>query len=226
MSSDEGYKLLPDSLNYIDDDPPDTTFPFLFQQFALLRLGALRQISPLISSQLLYSPAQDAIAYETRPFSVKIEGTMAIYFGEPSGEVDQAWKELYGDFDLSQLSEDEVVRLPNKTAPYSGDPTKHVVILTVFHQLHCVNVLRKVFRSDYYADPVTGDIGSMLHADIPLHVTHCLDFLRQGAMCAADLSPIPFIWDDEVQDAIPNPDIVHTCRKWENVVDWARAHKM
>ena len=50
------------------------------------------------------------------------------------------------------------------------------------------NIIRKVFHADYYADPVTGDIGDVTKATIPDHIGHCIDMLRQGVQCAADIT--------------------------------------
>ncbi|KAJ3556365.1 hypothetical protein NM688_g2069 [Phlebia brevispora] len=242
MSSHEEYKLLPDSP--IDNDEPSllppskspwkkTVLYWIFAVHSIITLAlltalyrAFRYPSSQICAQMLYSPAQDAIAYETRQFYLPLNVSGSVYLSDPSPEVDQAWDTLYNELGLSQISENEASRLPDETAPFPDDPTKRVVILSVFHQLHCLNVLRKIYHSDYYADPITGDVGDTPHKDISVHVAHCLDVLRQEIMCAADVSPIVFQWNEERQETLPMMSIAHTCRKWENIVDWANAHKL
>ena len=44
-----------------------------------------------------------------------------------------------------------------------------------------------VLPRDYYADPVTGDVGKVLYEQIPDHVGHCINTLREAVMCSADI---------------------------------------
>ena len=44
-----------------------------------------------------------------------------------------------------------------------------------------------VLHRDYYADPVTGDVGKVLYEQIPDHVGHCINTLREAVMCSADI---------------------------------------
>ena len=58
----------------------------------------------------------------------------------------------------------------------------------VYDQMLSQNILRKFLEADYYADPVTGDIGNVVKAKIPGHASHCIDLLRQSIQCAADIT--------------------------------------
>lgn len=94
-------------------------------------------------------------------------------------------------------------RLPEETELVSSNPPESVVVLSVFHQLHCLvgnvypesdqllisteNILRKIMHADYYRDPVTGNIGTVDKEVVPEHTGHCFDMLRQGVMCAGDI---------------------------------------
>ncbi|EFX02976.1 hypothetical protein CMQ_2905 [Grosmannia clavigera kw1407] len=62
---------------------------------------------------------------------------------------------------------------PNKTTFFTT---------TMTHQLHCVFVLGRIFNA------LESNNGSSLPEDYQTHVLHCLDYMRQGAMCAADLT--------------------------------------
>lgn len=92
---------------------------------------------------------------------------------------------------------------------------------------------------------MTGNIGEMLREDLPEHVGHCLDMLRQGVMCAADIrsdiwlartymlsdiawtySPIVWHWNDEINEAIAVMSIAHSCRNWDRISDWAKDHQL
>lgn len=40
---------------------------------------------------------------------------------------------------------------------------------------------------EYYIDPITGDMDGMPKDEVHDHLTHCVDTLRQGIMCASDI---------------------------------------
>lgn len=55
---------------------------------------------------------------------------------------------------------------------------------------------------------------------------HCVDAIRKGAMCHADVTPIPF-WskpDFKNSEITPVFKIPHTCRSYDKVKDWAAQH--
>lgn len=175
--------------------------------------------------QTLYSPAQEAIENVYKVFSMGFGKTKSIYQAEPSPEVDQAWLDLYNSFGLSKIPKDQARLLPNKTLPIPGDEEYYAVGLSVFHQLHCLNIIRKGLRADYYADPLTGAISGILPEDWPDHVSHCLENLRQSVMCASDISLIVWQWVEEANVAAISMDTIHSCRDFDRIVDWAKAHE-
>ena len=59
----------------------------------------------------------------------------------------------------------------------------------------------------------------------PGHVSHCIESLRQSLMCASDISIIVWQWNEVVLKAQPHGGIVHTCRDFDRLREWAQAHK-
>ncbi|THG94911.1 hypothetical protein EW026_g6644 [Hermanssonia centrifuga] len=176
----------------------------------------------------LYSPAQEAVTYKLTQFILgPLDGPPKTLFGaDPSSEVDEAWVNLYNEFGISQIPEAQAKLLVNKMLPIPGDPGNYVVALSVFHELHCLNVIRKALHPDDYVDPVTGDIGNIVKADLPYHLNHCIDTIRQALMCAVDITPHVWHWDEERQKALPAfDDVAHVCRDYDKIVDWAKAHR-
>jgi hypothetical protein len=99
-------------------------------------------------------------------------GKKTIYMEDPSPRVDQAWEDLYGTrttshriashsiptrvtsrashhplihpgFGISWLTPHEASLLPNATSRLVEDPSHYVSGLDVFHQLHCLDLIRK-----------------------------------------------------------------------------------
>lgn len=91
--------------------------------------------------------------------------------------------------------------------------------LAVFHELHCVNML----RVGYYA-ALNGNLADMQHVHDhnkrpdPHHLRHCFDYLRQSLMCSVDtnLEPVDF-----ELGGVTGWEFRRTCRDFERVKGWA-----
>ena len=55
-----------------------------------------------------------------------------------------------------------------------------------------------------------------------IHVDHCVDSIRQSIMCAADISPLVWLWDEKENEAKAVMETLHTCRDWEAIAEWAK----
>lgn len=84
--------------------------------------------------------------------------------------------------------------------------------MTVFHQLHCLDGLRhSLFSSAQNTVSVhQGDS----HDSSPEHIYHCIDYLRQTIMCAADTNLEPRI---ESLKGVSGFGSVHVCRDFDHV---------
>lgn len=80
-------------------------------------------------------------------------------------------------------------------------------IPTVFHQLHCLYVLRRA----YYAG--TDELQSFdFGKNRSMHIAHCFDYLQQGLTCSADSTIEPAI--DE-KDGFIGSGFLRECRDFE-----------
>ncbi|MCJ1442095.1 MAG: hypothetical protein MMC23_002587 [Stictis urceolatum] len=173
-----------------------------------------------------YSPAAPAVSYSSIKFNGST-GDMSPYVGA-SPESDAAWNRITFDIGDQMISESELVAIdkPNTVLKVT-DPNTGIegyrIGLEVFHQLHCLNLLRKVSYQEYYR-PMGGDF-----ADPPEkfrgHVDHCIEMLRMNLMCESDIGVITFHEVPGMDDG-PWPDFStwHTCRNFEAVRDWAVEH--
>lgn len=107
--------------------------------------------------------------------------------------------------------------------------------LEVFHQLHCINLLRQVTYKDYYLELGNGNFaggqeelqmhtGTSLHTATELPLTspdHCLEILRLNIQCSADVGVFTFYMLEG--DPLPWPELNswHTCRNFDAVRNWA-----
>ncbi|KAJ7169422.1 hypothetical protein C8R46DRAFT_1088705 [Mycena filopes] len=169
-----------------------------------------------IFPQALYSPAQDALAYKSVKFHSGFGPDLPIYDQPPSENVDLAWESLYA-FAYSKIPRNQAIRLANKTYPILGDkPTTYMLALDVFHELHCLDEIRKAMYPDYYPHTTEG-INTK-------HMRHCISSLRQSIMCTADISTIVWQWSEHSQAAKERADVLHTCRDFAKIQEWGRDH--
>jgi hypothetical protein len=143
-------------------------------------------------------------------------GKTAYYGASPGAEA--AWKKLMDPY-LVQISSAEAARISRPTSQISQNPDYYITSLDVYHQLHCLNDIRKMVR-DY--NSTDGNLGRLQ----TMHKFHCIDSIRQSLMCSADLSLIHWYWAPQVGKNFPNATTTHICRKWSMIEEWAMGHKL
>ena len=62
-----------------------------------------------------------------------------------------------------------------------------------------------------------------------IHVSHCLDSLRQIIMCRADTELVTFeyVSEERFPNPRPNPNFLveRKCRNWDDIVEWVEGHR-
>ncbi|KAK8127045.1 uncharacterized protein PG998_002804 [Apiospora kogelbergensis] len=147
------------------------------------------------SIELPYSPPMHLVRYEHREFSQGLGDNLTKYEAPPSPSLDADWNDLFL-MGIVAISREEASQLPEKTQMLPHDPeNRYVVSFSVFHDLHCLNMIRKQLFPDYYTQ---FKIENRTEKDVE-HMMHCVDALRQSTLCHADLATIPFqvVHDEE-----------------------------
>ncbi|KAH8911201.1 hypothetical protein BR93DRAFT_965014 [Coniochaeta sp. PMI_546] len=142
----------------------------------------------------------------------------------PTKDVDDAWQQLEwirtfpitGE-DVRGLGKDPelTVRFPPE---YGFGDDAYVAQMDIFHQLHCLNLLRHIAWGEYNRD---GKTAKRPYSDLHwIHVAHCTEILRENLVCSANLDVITFNWK-ETQD-LPFADF-NTNKKCTNadiLLEW------
>ncbi|KAK1994570.1 hypothetical protein LX36DRAFT_693070 [Colletotrichum falcatum] len=135
------------------------------------------------------------------------------WVGEPTPYLDAAWDGLE-EFWTVLLEGDEADNVRDQTLLQNG---YWVTGLDVFHQLHCLDSLRRASYPEAYKH---GGSSHTWH----LHLDHCIDYLRQAIMCHGDTSPMHFKWYSSAQRYGPDFASTRFCRrKFDDIVEWSRA---
>ncbi|KZF23305.1 hypothetical protein L228DRAFT_267314 [Xylona heveae TC161] len=148
-------------------------------------------------------------------------GVRSIWRGEPNAAVDAAWDSL----DLTSamtVSRDEIERVGKlRNSSVILDSGGYMASLGAFHQMHCLNVLRKYTYLDYY---IVKEPEFFRTPTVRKHTDHCIEMLRQLLMCSADLHLITYDWVDGVDHPWPDFSTNQFCRNYEDVHAWGKAH--
>ncbi|KAL5335492.1 hypothetical protein BJX70DRAFT_390601 [Aspergillus crustosus] len=175
--------------------------------------------------QLLYSPLQNLVEYEKVTFDGGFNHSYkSPYSGFPDEANNAAWEDLY-NYGIISIPRSEAAKLHESTMPLDEDATSYMVEIDVFHQLHCLNHVRKLAWGLPLSDfGVNKDNQSEVDAHY-IHVDHCINSVRQSLMCSSDISTIHWLWVDKDQMWEADGSTVHTCRNFETLRDWAFEHR-
>jgi len=194
---------------------------------AVIVLVATERSRSWYNSQVVYTPASEVIKYEERKFTAGyLPGEKSKYQLDcpechPTDAIDEAWESLYSGIMWSAIPRSDAVQLRNKTINIPSRPDHYLIGLDVFHQLHCLDNVRKAMWPERYnPDELMGGQGMSLLSR--KHVDHCIDQIRQSIMCQSDLTPNWLRWEPAFGTHLAARDIVHSCRNFEAVQDWAR----
>lgn len=90
--------------------------------------------------------------------------------------------------------------------------------LDVYHQLHCLNYLRKLIYPDHY------NRSEFHHADHPgyfeIHMNHCVDILMQAIQCSGNVNLIMMNWVETQDYPFPDMSINRQCVDFEKLTQW------
>lgn len=85
-------------------------------------------------------------------------------------------------------------------------------------------MIRQSSRPDYYKGELPSSVNG--HKEDLLfgrtHIGHCIESIRQSLMCHVDVTPYTWAWDEEKQMMLNRYVTPHTCRKFEDIREWAK----
>ncbi|ROW14586.1 hypothetical protein VPNG_03163 [Cytospora leucostoma] len=187
-----------------------------------------------------WSPIFDWV--DLTPESTTIDGRLhvpsnaSIYRDEPSPQTDMAWDDL-------AAAAGEVILVDSSTLKRAGYNPDHYfkateewkelspqaassrealypVQIDVFHQIHCLDQVRKQMHYQYYyADQYGAQGPGEMHW---MHVRHCLHMVLQSLMCSADVDIVPHRWVEKDDKPFAQFSITKQCRNFDNLRQWNR----
>jgi Mycotoxin biosynthesis protein UstYa len=163
---------------------------------------------------------------------IKVNATLwgqvppSIYRGKPGPEVDAAWQRVAAELPIP-ITGDEVKKLgkdPTSAVKFPESlgygPDAYVAQIDVFHQIHCLDILRHEIHSRYYFDRALGNRSAMQKT----HLNHCIHVLLQNIICEANVDLVTYNWMEGLDSPFPDFDLTHQCRDFEAILDWHNEH--
>ncbi|KAH8703975.1 hypothetical protein BGW36DRAFT_355361 [Talaromyces proteolyticus] len=151
----------------------------------------------------------------------------SIFQQRPSPEVDKAWERISSTESIA-LNADEVRRIgydPAATWPAPkaefGEGVYYGVI-DVFHQLHCLDILRRTAWPEYYGDMRKNKKYTPIKWED--HLLHCTYVLMRSLTCHADMEVIIGQKFEGWPGLNLNFASTKQCRNFEEILEWKEAN--
>jgi hypothetical protein len=141
------------------------------------------------------------------------------FAGPPRGnpDIDETWRELLKNINI-RVSKDEL-ESTGQTSVDLPENGGYLAWFGAYHELHCLKFVRQWVYRDHYFPNIT----QSEHGVLEMHTDHCIEYLRQSAMCHADTSLTVFRWDEHRDKPVmKSKRAPHMCRDWEAVEEVAR----
>jgi hypothetical protein len=161
----------------------------------------------------------------------------SIYASPASPAVDDAW------YDLGIRANHFVLPETVDPSPYGIFPWQakrdpnlgggYIVFTEALHQLHCLNMLRKVnhWDYDYYHDrgkDTPQDLFNHTDERLRTHTYHCMDMLRERIQCSADRAVFGMVWIEGDgpfdRGAFPQYSTERKCQDFNALSSWVKSN--
>ncbi|KAF2095405.1 hypothetical protein NA57DRAFT_59418 [Rhizodiscina lignyota] len=177
---------------------------------------SINPIASIYVSILMFSDIYDDLHLTTGRLEYDGVNSPSDFMGRPSNISDGAWDKLLS-VGMVSISPEEHARMVHSSAKDIRNPGKYMTELNVFHELHCLSMLR---------EQIWRPVDLNWQNDGPLswwefHLDHCLEHIRVGLMCSGDITPQTFEWSEEHYAYSLSHMQTFECKNFDHVWDWA-----
>lgn len=152
-------------------------------------------------SNITLGPVLDILELELHPTTVQgmlfpPKNRVSIARETPNAVADEIWEEWglarfipLTRADIVRLGKDLsiITRLEDREWGLGGDA--YVSAFNVYHQIQCLNGLRRIVYQSYYNEMLLDHDSMGLRG---VHVNHCVDILLQAIQCSGNVNPMTY----------------------------------
>ncbi|KAI1208022.1 uncharacterized protein F4807DRAFT_462113 [Annulohypoxylon truncatum] len=193
--------------------------------------GQRNRLNAELRQASTHSPVFERVDLEMKPkivqgtlFPAKQGASIARELPNPAAD------ELWDEWELSRfypLTQDDIIRMGKdpSTVPKLensewglGDDA-YVGAFDVYHQIHCLNALRRTAYSGYYHLKMLNHSVMGLHE---IHINHCVDILLQALQCSGNVNFMTYHWVAGQEYPQPDMSINRQCINFEKLTKFRR----
>ncbi|KAM3440171.1 hypothetical protein NHJ13734_003369 [Beauveria thailandica] len=178
-----------------------------------------------------YSPALSALKFWEGNFENEFQ-RKSIYRGPPAMELEKAWDKLWHHQGVG-VPKEGLVALNKTNGKYlqtnrsTAAKPEYYALVGMFHQLHCLNIIRQAtWPTDMYDKGWGEELQPMNVSESQgrAHVDHCVETLRLSLMCFGDVTPMLLLTrDGTLNTSTADFNVHHKCRSYEQIRDFVDA---
>lgn len=136
---------------------------------------------------------------------------------EPGPALDSAWHGLLSSMMVKISPEQMFSQTPESSIPLA-DGSGYVASLGVYHELHCIKLLKHWIHKDYYLAGWDEDRVEQYWK----HLNHCLDWLKTAALCRSDTTITTLTWNGSILDT--EYPVAYQCVDPDSLFAWTNEH--
>lgn len=146
----------------------------------------------------------------------------------PDPAVDAAWQklELIQSFPITADDVRKLGKDPEVTVKFPIDygygEDAYVAQLDIFHQMHCLNLLRHIAWGEFDRD---GKTAKKPYTELHwMHVSHCTEIVAENLLCNANLDVLTFNWVETQDLPFSDFNLRKKCTNFDAIVAWQDAN--
>ncbi|KAM0322262.1 hypothetical protein ACHAQA_009551 [Verticillium albo-atrum] len=122
--------------------------------------------------------------------------------------------------EVRKMGKDESTMVKLEDEEWGLGDDAYAATFDIYHQLHCVNMLREnIFKEYYGRHPPKIDLDGP-ETVFEIHMSHCLDILMQAIQCSGNLHMNTWHWVADEQVPFPDMSINRQCFDLDQLTEW------